>query len=234
MSAQTHASKPAQAQPQQRPRESSERRASALESTGTPVDMAMKFVPQPWRDIISAPLSAWPFAFNYRQMLPLYAMRHEMMHIADQMTCSLFQAQDSAQAMLKGVNSATMRSDVKENEYCFQVKLPGVSAEEVEVSIVPGSLIIAADHAQRRSETAKGVSGRFEERQHFERIFPLPWDADIARAEAEFADGALQVVVPRVMTPQAEPRSLSIRSRRHLSHNDNAAQNASQQERKAS
>jgi HSP20 family molecular chaperone IbpA len=207
-----------------------------------PADMAMRLMPQPWRDILSTPFSAWPFRMDQRQMLPFYSMRREMMHMADQLACSLFQAQDAAQCMLKGEN-VTTHADVTQDEYRFTISLPGMSADNTDVSVEPGSLIITAQREEReekKSDRRDMAGGRMQQmfsRQHVERIFPLPWDADIGKAEAEFADETLLVTVPRIASVKAEPKTVNVRSRRHLSHNDNPAPGdtaTAQPERKAS
>jgi HSP20 family protein len=84
------------------------------------------------------------------------------------------------------------------NAYSISMELPGVSEDDVELSINSGALIV---RGEKKTETEKkGATWYFSERQYgaFSRTFQLPEDADAANTSATMKDGVLKITVPRV------------------------------------
>jgi HSP20 family protein len=92
--------------------------------------------------------------------------------------------------------------------------LPGISADDLEVSIDQNALIIAGERRTQseveeddrvwRSERAYGV---------FRRVIPLPEGADADSAQASFADGVLEISIQAPHPPRAQTRKIEIRKR---------------------
>jgi HSP20 family protein len=95
-------------------------------------------------------------------------------------------------------------ADLRETDQGFElnVELPGLSAEEVDLSLRGDTLVLSGEKAGQ----AEGGQGayRFSERRfgRFERSFPLPAGADRSRIEASFQDGLLRISIPT--SPEAE------------------------------
>lgn len=101
--------------------------------------------------------------------------------------------------------------DVRETENDLRVdlELPGLKAEDVEVTAENGILTI---RGERRSEQKEGEQSRYHvvERTYgqFMRTFQLPQGVDEEQIAAEFENGILSLRVPKTALPQ--PRRIPI------------------------
>lgn len=108
--------------------------------------------------------------------------------------------------------SWTPAVDVRESdgEYTFELELPGISPEQVELTADNGVLTVRGEKAHRTRK--EGEDGRWHvvERGYgsFVRAFQLPQGVDEDRIEAQFAHGVLTVRVPKAERPQ--PRRIRI------------------------
>jgi HSP20 family protein len=89
-------------------------------------------------------------------------------------------------------------ADMRETEKGFElcVDLPGMKAQDIELSIRGDMLYVSGEKAE---ETEGGRGGyRFSERRfgRFERAFALPPGADRSRIDARFQDGVLKIDIP--------------------------------------
>ena len=102
-----------------------------------------------------------------------------------------------------------VREDAK--EIVFEVELPGIKPEDVEVTAENGVLTI---RGEKHNVTQEGTEGRYHvvERTYgtFVRSFQLPPNIDDDRIEADFENGLLYVRVPKAALPQ--PRRIEIRN----------------------
>lgn len=93
-----------------------------------------------------------------------------------------------------------IRVDVKETPeaYVVDAELPGVSKEAIHVEVEANEVAISADAAPAR-EAQPGEKWLHVERAvgKSERRFTLPLELDAARAEARFADGVLELTLPK-------------------------------------
>lgn len=127
----------------------------------------------------NAEYSRWPSLFD-----PLYdPLRNLGLRVADWLKPA------SAASGNEAANSISM-------------ELPGVSEEDIELSVNAGWLVI---RGEKKTETEKkGNTWYFSERQYgaFCRTFQLPEDADGNKAHATMKDGVLTVTVPRIALEQ--------------------------------
>ena len=116
-----------------------------------------------------------------------------------------------------GGEATTRRSwmpavDVRETdgEYTFELELPGIAPEHVELTADHGVLTVRGEKGQQTRK--EGEEGRWHvvERGYgsFVRAFQLPQRVDEERIEAQFAHGVLTVRVPKAARPQ--PRRIRI------------------------
>lgn len=91
-----------------------------------------------------------------------------------------------------------------DDSYDITMELPGVSEEDVELTVENGVLVIRGE--KKTHEERKGDTWFFSERQYgaFRRSFRLPEDADADAAAARMSDGVLHVSVPRKAPRAAE------------------------------
>jgi HSP20 family protein len=88
--------------------------------------------------------------------------------------------------------------------YEINIELPGVKAEDIEVSVHDGTLSVKGEKRFEREET--GRSYFFSEREYgaFMRSFRLPAEVGESDVQASFTDGVLNIRVPK---PRAEPKT---------------------------
>jgi HSP20 family protein len=100
----------------------------------------------------------------------------------------------------------------QENAYLVTAEVPGVKPEDLEVTLEDGLLTI---QGERRTEEESNdrqyhrVERRFGS---FRRSITLPSQVDANRIEASYADGVLQVTVPKAES--AKPKKIEVRSAR--------------------
>ena len=93
--------------------------------------------------------------------------------------------------------------------YSISMELPGVSEDDIELSINNGSLIVRGE--KKTESEKKGDTWYFSERQYgaFSRTFQLPEDADEGKTSATMKDGVLKIIVPRV-APEEKDKTQKI------------------------
>ncbi|MCH3917243.1 MAG: Hsp20/alpha crystallin family protein [Spirochaetia bacterium] len=106
--------------------------------------------------------------------------------------------------------------DVTEGEsgYQLDVILPGYDNGDVDVKVEKHTLKLATSDAFNKKDNKEKKEERnylvkeSHGRSQFSRSFQLPGDADEAGIKANFADGILNVSIPKV--PAAQPRDIKI------------------------
>jgi HSP20 family protein len=93
-----------------------------------------------------------------------------------------------------------IRMDVTEDEKAYYVKadIPGVSKDDIHVDIDGGRVSVTAE-VKKEKEEKKGTTVLRTERYYGQqyRSFTLRQDVDEAKAEAKYADGVLELTLPK-------------------------------------
>ncbi|MBX9963587.1 MAG: Hsp20/alpha crystallin family protein [Burkholderiales bacterium] len=104
-------------------------------------------------------------------------------------------------------NVPQIRMDVKENEkgYVVHADIPGVSKEDIHVDIDGNQVSITAE-VKRRAEQKEGERVLKTERFYGKtaRAFALASEVDAAGAQAKYADGVLELVLPKKVAANAK------------------------------
>jgi HSP20 family protein len=102
--------------------------------------------------------------------------------------------------------------DVEETdkEVIVRAEIPGVKAEELELSIRDGALVISGEKKESEEKKEKGYF--YQERRFgsFRREVPLPSAVDAEHVEAEYKDGVLHVKLQK--TAEALPKRIPVKS----------------------
>ncbi|WP_083979741.1 Hsp20/alpha crystallin family protein [Demequina salsinemoris] len=145
-------------------------------------------------------------------------MAREVMHKAapatattmwqDDMDRMLRQFFGDADASLAGAFSPAL--DVKETDDAFtlHIELPGVKAEDVELSLEDNVLTVAGERSfydESEGEGYRRIERRFG---RFHRAVRLPDRVSPDKVEATYADGILTVTVPKA--EDAKPRKITV------------------------
>jgi HSP20 family protein len=107
------------------------------------------------------------------------------------------------------------RSDASamEDYYEINVELPGVKAENVDVSVHDNSLQVSGEKSSQREET--GRTFFFSEREYgaFQRTFRLPADADQDKIDASFSEGVLRLRIAKRAAHATNAKKIEVRSK---------------------
>jgi HSP20 family protein len=90
----------------------------------------------------------------------------------------------------------------------IEAALPGVSPEDVEITVESGTLTISGSYRTERDETEGEYIVRELRRGSFSRVVSLPDGLDPDKAEATFEHGLLELRIPK--TEQVKPRQIRI------------------------
>ncbi len=95
-----------------------------------------------------------------------------------------------------------------EDRFEVSVELPGVSQNDVNVSVTESQLTIKGKKKQEQTDETQNL--RRSERRYgsFHRKFPLPPNIVVDGIKAEFKDGVLTVIAPK--TEEAKPTEIPI------------------------
>jgi HSP20 family protein len=98
-----------------------------------------------------------------------------------------------------------------ESAYEINMELPGVSAEDIDVSLNDHVLTIRGEKKNSREEKTKTYY--FTERSYgaFQRSFRLPGDVDAGNIGADFNDGVLTLTLPKTAPATREEKKISVR-----------------------
>lgn len=105
------------------------------------------------------------------------------------------------------------RSDASTLEHAYEinVELPGVKAEDVDVSVHDNNLVVRGEKHHSRED--KGRTFFFSEREYglFQRSFRLPPDADGDNIDASFTDGVLCLKIAKEAPSKPQARKIDVR-----------------------
>jgi HSP20 family protein len=117
-------------------------------------------------------------------------------------------------------NVASLAVDVRETPDAFTVaaSVPGVSADEVEITVLGDTLRIRGERKEERQENDHDARWLLRERRYgaFERTVALPAAVRADAATAEFKDGVLTIWLPKA--DEAKPRAIPVRVRNASPH----------------
>lgn len=106
------------------------------------------------------------------------------------------------------------RCDVSEGEdaIIIHAELPGVAAQDMEVTVLDSTLRIRGEKRGEKKEEEKGrtYSERFF--GSFERTIAIPATVDASKIEATLKDGVLEVKLPRTLPVEPAEKKITIRA----------------------
>lgn len=97
-------------------------------------------------------------------------------------------------------------------EYVLTAELPGISPENIEVSVVEGVLTLRGSKEEERRSDDKERMYHLWEREYgkFERTFRFPLEVEDTKVSAEFTNGVLTVRVPKSKETRPAARTVPI------------------------
>lgn len=108
--------------------------------------------------------------------------------------------------------SSTMPAvNIKELDSQFEIELavPGKKKDDFEIEVENGILSISSSQEEEQQVNEKGKFTRREfSYTSFRRSFTLPDSVDPKKIDARYADGVLQVLLPKHKEAQPQPKKL--------------------------
>jgi HSP20 family protein len=135
----------------------------------------------------------------------LFGMQREMNRMFDSFFNNTEQGEDYALA------AWTPAVDIAEHDdqYIVKMELPGVSKEEVKITLESNILTIRGEKKQEK-ETKKENYHRVERSYgSFQRSFTLPTTVKSDRIDASFKDGILNISMPKA--EEAKPKQIEVK-----------------------
>ncbi|MCQ3937189.1 MAG: Hsp20/alpha crystallin family protein [Chloroflexi bacterium] len=98
-----------------------------------------------------------------------------------------------------------------DNEVVVKAALPGIKADEVQISVTGEVLTIKGETRQESESKEKTYHLREQRWGAFERSVILPTDVVADKAKAEFENGVLTITLPKA--EEVKPKSITIKSK---------------------
>ena len=104
------------------------------------------------------------------------------------------------------VGGVTVEQYDEDEKHIVKADMPGVKAEDIDISIQEGHLIIKAESHEKDERKGKRSYYSSEKRSNFYRVLPLPETVDEGKVESELEDGVLTVEFPtkKIEKPKVE------------------------------
>lgn len=96
------------------------------------------------------------------------------------------------------------------DSYVLRADLPGVNAEDIDISMEKGVLTIQGSREREKHEDHQGYQRSERVTGRFLRRFTLPETADGDDIEAVAKNGVLEIRIPK--QPQLQPRKIDVKS----------------------
>jgi HSP20 family protein len=100
----------------------------------------------------------------------------------------------------------------KEDKFVVKAELPGITEEDIDVSVVGDTLTIKGE---RKAESeVKKDDYYYCERSYgsFYRSIAIPSNVDAKKVEANYEDGVLEVSLPKI--PEVKPKKVSVSAKK--------------------
>jgi HSP20 family protein len=145
-------------------------------------------------------LPSWSWRSPFRE---LERMRREMDRLFGDLTEGIFREPRAGVYPLVNVTEGS-------NNYYIRAELPGIKAEDLDVSVTGNSLSIAGERKIPAEDEKAKYHRREREAGKFSRIVSLPAQVDTTKVEASCVDGILTVVLPK--SEAAKPKQITVKT----------------------
>ncbi|MGI1661581.1 Hsp20/alpha crystallin family protein [Palleronia sp. KMU-117] len=146
-------------------------------------------------------------------------LRHEIDRLFDDFSWPEFGAQTGRElgrglppawrSLMRG-GAPAMDLVERAGEYEVQVELPGLSADEIDIRMTDGTLVISGEKTAEHKEEHENT--HISERSYgsFQRAFRLPGGIAADKVEARFENGVLKVRMPKTDEARESERTIKV------------------------
>ena len=156
-----------------------------------------------------------------REWWPLEAVRREIERVFDEFYRGPWRLPFTRTAFDIGpvwpgeaIWGAVPAVDIVEHEqsYVITAEMPGVQANDIEVQLSNGRLIVKGEKKMKMEEERKGVFVSERRFGSFQRTFRVPDSVDTANIKANFANGVLTITLPRTAEAKKNERKIEVQA----------------------
>jgi HSP20 family protein len=166
---------------------------------------------------------------------PWQAMRR-MQEDMDHLFTQIFSGEDGERTLgtTGTMQQWTPRTDISstDKEWCIEAEIPGVDKDDIHVTLRDHHLIVRAE--MKRESSAEQEERQFvrRERQYgfFERVIPLPDNANEEQIACDFRNGVLTIHVPRTAQAAQQGRRIPVMDAARIPAETATGRNRSQAE----
>ncbi len=136
---------------------------------------------------------------------PVYSLQREMNRLFDDFFSTDFGLTPfKGFGLSEGFGAFSPSIDVAENDKEIKVstELPGLSEDDIEVSLSGDTLTISGEKKAEKEDKGKNYYRMERSYGSFRRAIPLPCEVETDKVNATFKKGVLNIVLPK--TPQAQ------------------------------
>lgn len=148
-------------------------------------------------------ISDWPSGMWRSPFEELDRMRRDMDRLFQDLTEGIFREPRAGVFPLVNVTEGS-------DNYYVRAELPGIKAEDLDISVTGNSLSIAGERRIRAEDEKANYHRREREAGKFSRVVSLPAQVDTAKVEASCVDGILTVVLPK--SEAAKPKQITVKT----------------------
>ncbi len=97
----------------------------------------------------------------------------------------------------------------RENEYEVKIELPGVSKDDVKITLESNVLTIRGEKKQEKEEKSENLHRVERSYGSFQRSFTLPTTVKSEKIDARYSDGILVITLPKA--EEAKPKQIEVK-----------------------
>lgn len=126
---------------------------------------------------------------------------------------ALLQATENLNKLLENWHPSSLMGRVKEQDQCYKLRyeLPGLTKEEVKITVEDGILTIKGEHKEEEEEGSDDEYWSSRSYGYHNTSLMLPDDAKLDDIKAEMKDGILTITVPRIERQGKDVKEIQIR-----------------------
>jgi HSP20 family protein len=100
-----------------------------------------------------------------------------------------------------------------ESEIEIEAEMPGVSEEDIDVSVTHGTLTLRGERKEEKTEQINEAKHRYIERSYgcFQRTVSLPAEVDAKKADAKLKNGMLRLRLPKKRSGTENQRRIMVK-----------------------
>jgi HSP20 family protein len=135
----------------------------------------------------------------------------EMMTLREAMDHLFDEAFTRPLGFSRTLNSPSINVYETDDEVVVSAPLPGLKAEDVDISITGETLTIKGEFKEKEEKKAKAYHLHEQRYGSFERTLNLPSKVEVDKAKADFENGILSITLPKAES--VKPKTITVKAK---------------------